>query len=129
MSTDAAAKPTVEFNKPFTVKKTANDVVTAGTGEKLAKGQNVSFDYVLIDARTGKEVQTSWGQTPASLVLDTSKTTKQLVVEPHRGGGRQPGAGRDRAQGRTRQATQRAGRQEERHAAVRHRRQGRDAHH
>jgi len=79
VSTDTASKPTVEFDKPFKLKKTADDVVTAGTGDKLAKGQNVSFDYLLLNARTGDEVQTSWGTTPASLVLDTSKTTKQLV--------------------------------------------------
>ena len=80
VSTDTASKPTVKFAKPFTLKKTADDVVTAGSGETLVKGQNVSFDYVLLDARTGAEVQTSWGAAPTSVVLDVAKTPKRLVA-------------------------------------------------
>jgi peptidylprolyl isomerase len=79
VSTDVAAKPTIEFDEPFAVKKPADDVVVVGTGEKLAKGQNVTFDFVLVDGRTGEEVQTSWGGTPASLSLDAAKTAKSLV--------------------------------------------------
>ncbi len=79
VSADIAAKPTVEFDKPFAVKKTADKVVAAGTGDVLAQGQTVLFDYLLVDARTGKELQTSFGQAPASLVLDTKQTLKPLV--------------------------------------------------
>ena len=56
VSADIAAKPTVEFDKPFAVKKTADKVVAAGTGDELAQGQTIIFDYVLVDGRTGKEV-------------------------------------------------------------------------
>jgi peptidylprolyl isomerase len=80
VSTDVTTKPTVKFDTPFTIKKTANSVITAGTGDALADGSAVTFDYVLIDGRTGKQVQTSYGKTPASLVLDTKKTNKQLVT-------------------------------------------------
>ena len=45
----------------------------------LATGQTISFDYLLVDGRTGKELQTSFGQKPASLVLDKKKTANQLV--------------------------------------------------
>jgi peptidylprolyl isomerase len=79
VSTDTAAKPTVKVKKPFAVKKTTDSMVAAGTGAALASGQTVTFDYVLVDGRTGKEVQTSYGQSPASLVLDASKTNKQIV--------------------------------------------------
>jgi peptidylprolyl isomerase len=79
VSADVAAKPTVKFEKPFAVKKTANKVVAAGAGEALAQGQTVLFDYVLLDGRTGKELQTSFGQSPASLVLDAKQTLKPLV--------------------------------------------------
>jgi peptidylprolyl isomerase len=79
VSTDTSAKPTLTFDKPFSVKKTTDDVVTKGTGAKLVKGQRLSLDYVLVDARTGAEVQTSWGATPAPLVLDSAKSDKQLV--------------------------------------------------
>ncbi len=80
VSTDTAAKPTVKFDKPFAAKKTADSVVTEGTGDALVKGQTITFDYVLVNGRTGKEIQTSYGATPASLVLDSSKTAKQLVT-------------------------------------------------
>ena len=80
VSTDTSAKPTVKFDKPFVIKKTADSVVAAGTGDALATGQTITFDYVLVDGRTGKEIQTSYGGTPASLVLDATKTGKQLVT-------------------------------------------------
>ena len=55
-------------------------MVVAGTGETLADGQTVTFDYALVDGGTGKEIQTSYGMSPATLVLDKKKTTKQLVT-------------------------------------------------
>jgi peptidylprolyl isomerase len=73
------AKPTVKFAKPFAVKTTADKVVTAGTGAALASGQTVTFDYVLVDGRTGKQLETSYGGKPGSLVLDKAKTATQLV--------------------------------------------------
>ena len=76
----AEAKPTVTFDKPFTVKKTADHVVTPGTGAALTKGQTITFDYVLVDGRSGKELETSFGNTPGSLTLDPSKTATQLVT-------------------------------------------------
>ncbi len=80
VSTDVTRKPTVKFDAPFAVKKTADSVVTAGTGDALVDGAGVKFDYVLVDGRTGKTVQTSYGKTQAALVLDTKKTNKQLVT-------------------------------------------------
>jgi peptidylprolyl isomerase len=79
VSTDTSTKPTVKFDKPFAVKKTVDSVVTAGTGAALTTGQTITFDFVLVDGRTGKQVQTSYGATPGSLVLDSTKTTKQIV--------------------------------------------------
>jgi peptidylprolyl isomerase len=80
VSTDTTKKPTVKFHEPFAVKKTANAVVVAGTGEALPDGATITFDYVLVDGRTGKEIQTSYGVSPASLVLDSTQTTQQLVT-------------------------------------------------
>ena len=79
VSTDVASKPTVKFDKPFTVKKTTDELVTAGAGAALAKGQTITFDYVLVDGRTGKELETSYGKTQSSLTIDKSKTLTQLV--------------------------------------------------
>ena len=80
VSADVTTKPTVKFHAPFAVKKTSDSVIAAGTGEALASGSAVTFDYVLVDGRTGQEVQTSYGKSPASLILDTKKTNKQLVT-------------------------------------------------
>jgi peptidylprolyl isomerase len=79
VSGDVTVKPTVTFKKPFALKKTANKVVTAGTGAALVKGQTITFDYVLVNGRTGKELETSYGNTPGSMTLDPGKTAKQLV--------------------------------------------------
>jgi peptidylprolyl isomerase len=79
VSGDVAAKPTVKFAKPFAVKSTADKVVTAGSGAALATGQTITFDYLLVDGRTGKELETSYGASPGSLVLDKAKTATQLV--------------------------------------------------
>ncbi len=79
VSGDVTAKPTLTFKKPFALKKTAHTVVTPGTGAALAKGQTISFDYLLVNARTGKELETSWGSSPGSMTLDKTKTATQLV--------------------------------------------------
>jgi peptidylprolyl isomerase len=80
VSPDPSAKPTVTFATPFAVKKTANQVVTPGAGAALTKGQKITFDYVLLDGRTGKELETSFGNAPGSLTLDKAKTATQLVA-------------------------------------------------
>jgi peptidylprolyl isomerase len=80
VSTDVTAKPTVKFHAPFTIDKTVDSVITAGTGDALVSGAGVKFDYVLVDGRTGKQVQTSYGREQAALVLDAKKTNKQLVT-------------------------------------------------
>jgi peptidylprolyl isomerase len=79
VSGDIGAKPSVKFAKPFVVKKTADAVITAGTGAALATGQTITFDFLLVDARTGKQIQTSYGSSEASLDLDTTKTAPPLV--------------------------------------------------
>jgi peptidylprolyl isomerase len=79
VSTDTSTKPSVKFAKPFAVKKTADSVVTTGTGAALAAGQTITFDFLLVDARTGKQIQTSFGSSAASLDLDTTRTAPPLV--------------------------------------------------
>ena len=71
--------PTVKFAKPFAVKTSAHQVTTAGTGPALVKGQNVSFDYLIVDGRTGKHLESSFGKTSGALPLDSKLTTPALV--------------------------------------------------
>jgi peptidylprolyl isomerase len=79
VSTDTATKPTLTFDTPFAVKKTSNDVVAPGTGEVLQQGQTVKVDMVVVDARTGKEIESSYGRKTVPLVLDKKRTLKPVV--------------------------------------------------
>jgi peptidylprolyl isomerase len=72
-------KPTLKFAKPFAAAATAHRVVAAGSGDKLAKGAKITFDYVVVDGRTGTELGTSFGAAPIATVLDTKQTAKGLV--------------------------------------------------
>ena len=72
-------KPTVSVTEPLAVKTTKSQVVSAGTGEKAAKGNKVTFDYVIVNGRTGDELETSFGLQPVSLVLDKAKAQPVIV--------------------------------------------------
>jgi peptidylprolyl isomerase len=80
VTTDTTATPKVKFAKPFAVKKTADSVIAAGTGAMLAEGQTAKIDYVVLDARTGKQIESSYGKTTLPLVLDEKQTLKPLVA-------------------------------------------------
>ena len=96
---DVGQKPTVAVTEPLAVKKTSAEVVTPGTGSKAAKGAKVTFDYVIVNGRTGAELETSYGTGPVSLVLDKSQAQPVIVDGPRRHDGRQPRRDRDRAEG------------------------------
>jgi len=71
---NAGAKPTVSLaTKPTTVTKSATVVVKPGNGAVIAKGQRVSFDYVLVNGKDGKEADTSYGKQQAVFVADPSR--------------------------------------------------------
>jgi len=72
-------KTTLKFTKPFATKKSLHREVVAGTGEKLAQGSKIAFDYVIVDGRTGKQLETSFGAKPASFALDKSQAPAALV--------------------------------------------------
>jgi peptidylprolyl isomerase len=72
-------KPMLKFAKPFAATATAHRVVAAGSGDQLAKGAKITFDYVVVDGRTGTELGTSFGASPVAAVLDNKQTAKGLV--------------------------------------------------
>jgi peptidylprolyl isomerase len=76
---DVGQKPTVAVTGPVAVKTTTREVVSAGTGEKAAKGNKVTFDYVIVNGRTGDELETSFGVQPVSLVLDEAQAQPVIV--------------------------------------------------
>ena len=68
-------QPTLDFAKGFSVKKTTSLEVAPGTGETLVKGTRILFDYVAVNGRNRKVLDTSYGDKPVAVTLDA----KQLL--------------------------------------------------
>jgi len=79
VSGPAKAKPSVRLPTPLSVSTTERTVLTTGTGPKAVAGQRVTIDYVGFNGTDGKEFDTSYGQRPASFVLDPKNNLKGLV--------------------------------------------------
>ncbi|MET0920513.1 MAG: FKBP-type peptidyl-prolyl cis-trans isomerase [Acidimicrobiia bacterium] len=77
---DVGTKPTIAITKPIAVTKTKTATVLKGSGDKAAKGDNVSVDFVFVNGRTGAELETSYGTKAQTITLDTTKT-KPVVVK------------------------------------------------
>ncbi len=76
----AGEKPILDFAKGLSVKKTTSREVTVGTGETIAKGTRIIFDFVAVNGRTRKEIETSYGSAPASVPLDKKQVPAGLVT-------------------------------------------------
>jgi peptidylprolyl isomerase len=62
-----AKAPTLAFTtKPLSVKATTTKVVTPGTGAKLVKSNAIMFNYVLVNGKDGKVIQSSFTQKQAA---------------------------------------------------------------
>jgi peptidylprolyl isomerase len=72
-------EPTLKFTKPLSTAKTVHRDIVNGTGKKLAKGDKVTFQYLAVDGRTGKQIESSFDKSPASLVLDKQRSVTGLV--------------------------------------------------
>jgi peptidylprolyl isomerase len=69
-----AKAPTLTISpKPLSVKATTVKVVTPGTGLITTKANPITFKYVLVNGKDGKQVATNFGQ--AATGLDLSSTT------------------------------------------------------
>ncbi len=70
-----AKAPTLTLKtKPLTVTATTTKVVTAGTGAKLTKANAIMFNYVLVNGKDGKKVESSFdqGKQPAGMDLSSA---------------------------------------------------------
>jgi peptidylprolyl isomerase len=76
---DEGEKPTLRFKAPFAATTSAHRVITKGTGDTITKGSKVTIDYVVVDGRTGREVDTSFGTKPVAVPLDTEEVAPVLV--------------------------------------------------
>lgn len=73
-------KPTVEAKKKLFVDKTESKVISEGDGPALKKGDSVKVRYVGIDARNGKEFDSSYKRgKPASFELVPGKVIPGFV--------------------------------------------------
>ncbi|GAB3433976.1 FKBP-type peptidyl-prolyl cis-trans isomerase [Flindersiella endophytica] len=77
----ASKKPTLKFDKPYKAAQTESKVISAGKGEKIAKNDAVVVNYVGINARDGKEFDTSWaeGRSPAIFTLQDGALIKGFL--------------------------------------------------
>lgn len=57
-------KPTVKGPFPFAITKTGSKVLVQGNGASVDKSSYVTFNYDLVDATTGKSLQSSFGSAP-----------------------------------------------------------------
>jgi len=68
-----AKAPTLAFKtKPLTVTATTTKVLTPGNGAKLAKTNALTFNYVLVNGKDGKQIETSFGKQVAGMDLSSS---------------------------------------------------------
>jgi len=72
-------KPTLQFTAPFAASSSAKRVITTGTGEVVTKGAKVTIEYVVVDGRTGEEVDSSYGTKPVAVPLDATQVAPVLV--------------------------------------------------
>jgi peptidylprolyl isomerase len=73
------AKPTLEFEQPFSVGATVRRVLQEGDGEEAVDGALVTFDFVFINGRDGSEYGTSYGVEPAEVALDANLLEGALI--------------------------------------------------
>jgi len=58
-----AAAPTLALKtKPLTVKATTTKVITAGKGAKLTKTNSITFNYIIVNGKDGKQIESSFGK-------------------------------------------------------------------
>lgn len=65
--------PSLTFKtKPLTVQATTTKVVTPGKGAKLSKANAIMFNYVLLNGKDGKQIESSFGKQTAGLDLSSA---------------------------------------------------------
>jgi peptidylprolyl isomerase len=72
--------PTLTFKtKPMTIKATTTKVVTAGKGAKVSKANSITFNYVLVNGKDGKQIETSFGKQAAGMDLASATVLPGLT--------------------------------------------------
>jgi peptidylprolyl isomerase len=80
VSGDVGTKPTVTLKtKPTALTSSGSKVVTEGDGATIAKGQEVTVDYLLLNGKDGSEADTSFGKSPATFTADPAQLLPGLA--------------------------------------------------
>ncbi|WP_137122994.1 FKBP-type peptidyl-prolyl cis-trans isomerase [Segeticoccus rhizosphaerae] len=56
-------------HKPFSVSQTETKVVSPGDGEKVTKAQTLTVDYLVVNGSNGKQLESNYGKSAATLDL------------------------------------------------------------
>lgn len=65
--------PTLTFKtKPLTVKATTTKVITEGKGATLTKTNSITFNYIIVNGKDGKQIESSFGKSPVSQDLSAA---------------------------------------------------------
>ena len=76
----SSASPTVTLkSKPVSVRKTVTKVVTPGTGPAVTKTDAVTANYLLVNGKDGKQLDTSFGKSPAKMDLSSGRLLNGLT--------------------------------------------------
>lgn len=77
---EAGKEPTLTLKtSPLKLTETTTQVIDAGDGEKVKKGQKVTVDYVLFNGKDGKKADTSFGAQPATFTADPGQLMPGLA--------------------------------------------------
>ncbi len=74
VAADTSAERVLTFDTPFRAERSSSRVVAPGTGEKVAKGMTVVFNYTLADGRTGAVLESTFGKAAQSVTLVKKNT-------------------------------------------------------
>ncbi len=76
----AGQTPTLKLAKtPFSVSSTVTKVVTPGSGPTIVKGQRVRVDYLLVNGRTDKAADSTYGKSSVVFNADPSQLLPGLA--------------------------------------------------
>ncbi len=72
--------PTITLDaKPFAVTQTTAKVIRAGKGPTLTKANGISANYVLVDGKSGKQLDSSFGRATAGMDLSSAQLMPGLA--------------------------------------------------
>ena len=66
---DHGTEPTLEFEAPYSVDRTACEVLEEGSGDPAEEGDTVIFDFVFVNARTGEPYGSSYSVDESATVV------------------------------------------------------------